>query len=61
MEIELKVPLDKDISDTSIVEHISEKVGISSITITQIDTYFQSSTRDFWLTMMVEVNYHLMN
>lgn len=50
MEIELKVPLDKDVSDTSIVEHISEKVGISSITITQIDTYFQSSTRDFWLT-----------
>ncbi|MFX0053135.1 MAG: class IV adenylate cyclase, partial [Candidatus Hermodarchaeota archaeon] len=50
MEIELKVPLDKDISVTSIVEHISEKFGSSSITITQIDTYFQSSTKDFWLT-----------
>ncbi|MFX0206550.1 MAG: class IV adenylate cyclase [Candidatus Hodarchaeota archaeon] len=50
MEIELKVPLDKDISVTSIVEHISEKFGSSSITITQIDTYFQSSTKNFWIT-----------
>ncbi|MFX0173325.1 MAG: class IV adenylate cyclase, partial [Candidatus Hodarchaeota archaeon] len=50
MEIELKVPLDKDISVTSTVERISEKFGSSSITITQIDTYFQSSTKDFWIT-----------
>ncbi|MFX0182878.1 MAG: class IV adenylate cyclase [Candidatus Hodarchaeota archaeon] len=50
MEIELKVPLDKHISDTSLVEYISEKIGISSTLITQKDTYFQSSTRNFWST-----------
>ncbi len=50
MEIELKIPLKVYFSNDSVISNISKKFGTPSEEITQIDTYFTSPIRDFWIS-----------
>ena len=50
MEIELKIPLKVYFSNDSVISNISKKFGTPSEVITQIDTYFTSPIRDFWIS-----------
>lgn len=50
MEIELKIPLKVYFSNDSVISNISKKFGTPSEEITQIDTYFTSPIRDFWMS-----------
>ena len=50
MEIELKIPLKAYFSNDSIISNISKKFGTPTEEIAQIDTYFTSPIRDFWIS-----------
>ncbi len=50
MEIEMKIPLEPFFSPDNILAHLTENLGTPYAEIIQIDTYFQSPIRNFWLS-----------